>query len=364
MLALLLGGLYLYSQFRKRKLIKIRESYFLQNGGLVLQKQVAKQGSTKNSIIFSAQELKKATNYYDKAMIIGKGGHGTVYKGILSNSRVVAIKKSNISGQIEIEQFINEMIVVSQINHKNIVKLLGCCLEAEVPMLVYEFITNGTLLDHMQVSQLSWPNRLRIATETAEALAYLHSAASPPIIHRDVKTANILLDDNLTAKVSDFGASKLVPIDQTQLTTLVQELFTSMKAVSFIRPQKERNLSMYFVSVMKEGHLPDILDKNIVDANVEQIIEVANLAKRCLMVKGKERPTMKEVAMELLRIKVFEKHSLETTKMSSKEIESSLKIPRSPYNTEGEDGNDDSGIIIDSDSIQTQVLEPLLDEGR
>ncbi|RDX71285.1 Wall-associated receptor kinase 2, partial [Mucuna pruriens] len=311
MLALLVGGLYLYSQFRKRKLIKVRERYFRQNGGLLLQKQIAKHdGSGERATIFTAQELKKATNNYDEVRIIGKGGHGTVYKGILLDGRVVAVKKSKISGQIEIEQFINEMTVLSQINHRNVVKLLGCCLETEVPTLVYEFITNGTLLDHIQVSQLSWPIRLRIATETAEALAYLHSAASPPIIHRDVKTANILLDDNLTAKVSDFGASKLVAIDQTHLTTLVQgtmgyldpeyfqssqlteksdvysfgvvlaELLTSMNAVSFIRPEKQRNLSMYFVSSMKEGHLPHILDKNIVnDANVEQIIEVANLAK-------------------------------------------------------------------------------------
>ncbi|KAK7339960.1 hypothetical protein VNO77_20650 [Canavalia gladiata] len=239
----------------------------------------------------------------------GKGGHGTVYKGILADSRVVAIKKSKISGQIEIEQFINEMVVLSQINHKNVVKLLGCCLETEVPLLVYEFITNGTLLDHIQESQFSWSMRLKIAIEISEALAYLYSAISPPFIRRDVKTANILLDDNLTAKVSYFEASKRVPTDQMQLTTLVQgtlgyldpqyfqsshlteksdvysfgvvlaELLTSMKALSFIRPENERNLSMYFVSSMKEGHLPHILDNNIVnDANVEQIIEVANLA--------------------------------------------------------------------------------------
>ncbi|BAT94647.1 Wall-associated receptor [Vigna angularis] len=403
LLAVVVGCLNIYPQFRERKLMKIRENYFKKNGGMLLQRQIdLVNGSTERATIFTAEELKKATDNYDDDRIIGKGGHGTVYKGILSNGSVVAIKKAMVCNQTEIGQFINEVVVLSQINHRNVVKLLGCCLETEFPLLVYEFITNGTLCEHLHFEgeacgdkhKLSWTTRLRIAAETAESLAYLHSSVSTPITHRDVKTANILLDDNLTAKVSDFGASKLVPLDQTQLTTLVQgtmgyldpeyfqtsqlteksdvysfgvvlaELLTSKKALSFFRPQSHRNLSMYFVSAMNEGRLDQILDKEIVsDASVEYVIEVANLAKRCLRLHGEERPSMKEVAMELEGIRIIEKHSLGGAKdvASQEETESFLK-PRSHFSIDHGDGTGSSTISRFYD-LHNQILEPL-EDGR
>ena len=342
---LLLSISWLYWGLKKRKFIKLKEEFFQQNGGLMLQQQLSRQeGSDETIKIFTAGELEKATNKYDESNIVGRGGYGTVYKGTLTNGRIVAVKKSKMIDKSQIEQFINEVLVLSQINHRNVVKLLGCCLETEVPLLVYELITNGTLFNYIhgerKASTISWEVRLRIATETAGVLSYLHSATSTPIIHRDVKSTNILLDDNYTAKVSDFGASRLVPLDQAQLSTLVQgtlgyldpeylltsqlteksdvysfgvvfvELLTGEKALSFDRSEEERSLAMYFLSSWKDDNLFQVLDKHIVnEGNIEQLREAANLAKRCLRLKGDERPTMKEVSMELERIKMMEKHA-------------------------------------------------------
>lgn len=344
--ALVVAASWLYLIFRKRKLIQLKEKFFRQNGGAVLQQKLSRrEGTPDTAKIFTAEELKKATRNYDETTIIGKGGFGTVYKGILTDNRIVAIKKSITIDQNQIDQFINEVVVLSQINHKNVVRLLGCCLETPVPLLVYEFITNGTLFDHIHnesngLSALSWQIRLKIAAETAGALSYLHSAASVPIIHRDVKTTNILLDADYTAKVSDFGASRLAPMDEAQLSTVVQgtwgyldpeylhtnqltdksdvysfgvilvELLTSMKALCFDRPEEERSLAMFFLSSMKGGKLFEVVDCRIINQGTEeQIKEVARLAARCLRLKGEERPSMKEVAMELEGLRMMEVHT-------------------------------------------------------
>ncbi|KAG8496570.1 hypothetical protein CXB51_007683 [Gossypium anomalum] len=288
-----------YLGLRQRKLNRLKQQNFKQNGVLLREQLSKHEEYGEIAKIFTFEELKKATNNYHESRILGRGGQGTVYKGLLPDGHSVTIKKSLIGNQSQVQPFVNKVIVLSQINHRNVVKLLGCCLETQVPLLVYEYVRNGTLFDYLHnathTSIISWKARLKIAIEAAEALSYLHSAASPPIIHRDVKLTNILLDENYNAKVSDFGASRLVPSNKEQVTTLVQgtlgyldpeyfhssqlteksdvysfgvvliELITGLKAISFERPEHERNLSLYFVSVMKEERLLDIVDGRVLN---------------------------------------------------------------------------------------------------
>ncbi|PIN08854.1 Serine/threonine protein kinase [Handroanthus impetiginosus] len=392
-IVLLLMAAWLRVVLKRKRKIKTRQMFFLQNGGVLLQEKITRRRKSSDAAaIFSELELQKATNNFHKDTIIGQGGFGTVYKGFLSDNRTVAIKKSKKVNPDQVEQFINEVIILSQINHRNIVKLLGCCLETEVPLLVYEFISNGTLFEHIhdetKAHSLSWEMRLKIAAETANVLAYLHSAASTPIIHRDVKSANILLDDNLTAKVSDFGDSRLVPLDKTQLSTIVHgtsgyldpeymqtnkltaksdvysfgvvlvELLTGKTALSFARPEEDRNLANLFLSVMKQERLFEILEDNVVkEGNNKQIMKVALVAKSCLYVKGDDRPSMKEVAMELEGLIHGEKHQWIQAEHSGEDKESMLEAGFSGSINVGEANSTSIGF----DSVEDHIVPP---EGR
>ncbi|ONI17827.1 hypothetical protein PRUPE_3G181200 [Prunus persica] len=335
LLFLLIGAWWSHKVIKKRKDIKRKQKFFKQNGGLLLEKQLSSGEVNVEKIkLFSSKDLDKATDKFSIDRILGQGGQGTVYKGMLSDGRIVAVKKSKIVDGGEVGQFINEIVILSQIIHRNVVKLLGCCLETEVPLLVYEFILNGTLSQYIHHPNeefcLTWEMRLRIAIEVAGALSYLHSAASFPIYHRDIKSSNILLDEKYRAKVADFGTSRSVSIDQTHLTTLVHgtfgyldpeyfqssqfteksdvysfgvvlaELLTGQKPVSLMRSQESRSLATYFLLSMENNLLFDILDSQVMkDGRKEKITAVANLAVRCLNLNGRNRPTMKEVAVEL-----------------------------------------------------------------
>ncbi|VYS46767.1 unnamed protein product [Arabidopsis thaliana] len=339
-LVILLGVACIQQRMKHLKDTKLREQFFEQNGGGMLTQRLSGAGPSNVDVkIFTEDGMKKATNGYAESRILGQGGQGTVYKGILPDNSIVAIKKARLGDSSQVEQFINEVLVLSQINHRNVVKLLGCCLETEVPLLVYEFITNGTLFDHLHGSMidssLTWEHRLKIAIEVAGTLAYLHSSASIPIIHRDIKTANILLDVNLTAKVADFGASRLIPMDKEELETMVQgtlgyldpeyyntgllneksdvysfgvvlmELLSGQKALCFKRPQSSKHLVSYFATATKENRLDEIIGGEVMNEdNLKEIQEAARIAAECTRLMGEERPRMKEVAAKLEALRV------------------------------------------------------------
>jgi serine/threonine protein kinase len=190
--------------------------------------------------ILTEEEVKKATENYSNDRVLGCGGHGMVYRGTLDDDKEVAIKKSKVINEDCREEFVNEIIILSQINHRNIVRLLGCCLEVDVPMLVYEFISNGTLFELLHSSDrrsvIPLDLRLKIATQSAEALAYIHSSTSRTILHGDVKSLNILLDDEYNAKVADFGASALKPIDKDDFIMFIQGTLGYLDPECFVKP--------------------------------------------------------------------------------------------------------------------------------
>ncbi|XP_018449691.1 LOW QUALITY PROTEIN: putative wall-associated receptor kinase-like 11 [Raphanus sativus] len=339
-LLVLVGGMWLLRKcLKKRRMTRRKRKFFKRNGGLLLQQQLnTNRGNVEKTRIFTSRELEKATENFSQNRILGQGGQGTVYKGMLVDGKTVAVKKSKVVDEDKVEEFINEVVILSQVNHRHVVKLLGCCLETEVPVLIYEFIPNGNLFQQIHEESddytMIWGVRLRIAVDIAGALSYLHSAACSPIYHRDIKSTNILLDEKYRAKVSDFGTSRSVTVDHTHWTTVISgtvgyvdpeyygssqyteksdvysfgvvlvELITGEKPIITLSGSQEiRGLADHFRAAMKENRFFDIMDARIRDAcKPEQVMAVANLARRCLNSKGKKRPYMTEVFTELERI--------------------------------------------------------------
>ncbi|PRQ50204.1 putative protein kinase RLK-Pelle-WAK family [Rosa chinensis] len=287
---------------KKQKLVKQKSNFFQKNGGLLLEQHI--NASTRGcTTIFTSKELEMTINCHKKSHIFGPGDNG-------------------------VEHFINEIITLTKINHQNVVKLLGCCLVTEASILVYEQASNGTLFDYIYhtngKSSLPWDTLLKIASESAAALAYLHSAS---IINETVKSSNILLTYYFVAKVIGFGPSRLVPSNESQISTLVRrtlgyfhkgqltgksdvysfgmvllEIVTGEKPISFGRPESQRIMSSHFVSSMElqSGLFDQIVGSQVIkQGHREQVRAVAELAKRCLSLSSAERPAMEEVARKL-----------------------------------------------------------------
>ncbi|KAK0574860.1 hypothetical protein LWI29_030212 [Acer saccharum] len=290
--------------------------------------------------IFSYSELAEATNNFHLEQELGGGGFGTVYHGILKHGREVAVKRLYEHNCKRVEQFMNEIKILTLLRHKNLVLLYGCTsCRSHGLLLVYEFIPNGTIADHLYGDRansclLTWPIRMNIAIETATALACLHASN---IIHRDVKTNNILLDNKFYVKVVDFGLSRLFPTDVTHVSTAPQgtpgyvdpeyhqsyqltdksdvysfgvvliELISSMPAVDMSRHANEINLANLAINRIQKRAVDELIDPCL-GSHSDEVVKrmatsVVELAFLCLQQSREMRPTMDMVLKELERIK-------------------------------------------------------------
>ncbi|RID75118.1 hypothetical protein BRARA_B02176 [Brassica rapa] len=254
-------------------LAKLRERRFESNGGVLLAQRLL-ESPNQCIKIFTEEEIKQATH---ETSFLGGGGQGVVFRATLPDNVEVAIKRSRNWDPDQAGQFVNEIILLSQINHPNVVRLLGCCLETPSPLLVYEYVPGA------------WSERLRIAAEIAETLSYLHFSAPVSIVHRDIKPENILLTQTLSVKLCDFGASRPVHTRTGQLTTLVQGTW------GYLDPEYLRT-----DAALKENRLSEVMDQRVVTADNQAVIhQVALLGMSCTRMCGVERPDMRRVAEDL-----------------------------------------------------------------
>ncbi|XP_042428078.1 wall-associated receptor kinase-like 14 [Zingiber officinale] len=322
--------------------------------------------------IYSHKDIERATGNFSDAYRLGSGAYGTVYRGRFSaDGGFVAIKRLKNPDTDNVMQVINEIKLVSSVSHPNLVHLLGCCIGRGHHILVYEFVPNGTLSQHLHRELgdvLPWPARVVIAAETARAIAYLHTAVRPPIYHRDIKSSNILLDYSLRPKLADFGLSRAVAAEWSHISTAPQgtpgyvdpqyhqnfhlsdksdvysfgvvlvEMITAMKAVDFRRDPSEVNLAALAADRIAKGQVEEIVDpvvkENCHGRGMESVMKVAELAFRCLAFHKEARPAMTEVAEELERIRAEEGGASEVKEEEGKEMALPFLCVKEPWGSE------------------------------
>ncbi|MED6205660.1 hypothetical protein PIB30_019782 [Stylosanthes scabra] len=285
-------------------------------------------------LFFGLHTLQLATNFFSDLNQLGHGGFGPVYKGLMPNGQVVAVKKLSLQSRQGVKEFTNEVKLLLKIQHKNLVTLLGCCIEGPEKMLVYEYLPNKSLdhflFDKTNSSSLDWTTRFNIVTGVARGLLYLHEEAPERIIHRDIKASNILLDERLNPKISDFGLARLFPGDDTHVQTfrisgthgymapeyamrgylsvktdvfsfgiLVLELISGRKNHDVQFGAEKADLLNYAWILYQEGKIMDLVDQTLGKYNPDEAAMCIQLGLLCCQASIVDRPDMNSVHLML-----------------------------------------------------------------
>ncbi|XP_058785602.1 probable receptor-like serine/threonine-protein kinase At4g34500 [Vicia villosa] len=280
---------------------------------------------------YGLKELENATDGFSEGNVIGEGGYGIVYRGILHDGSVVAVKNLlNNKGQAQ-KEFKVEVEAIGKVRHKNLVGLVGYCAEGAQRMLVYEYVDNGNLEQWLHgdvgpVSPLTWDIRMKIAVGTAKGLAYLHEGLEPKVVHRDVKSSNILLDKKWNARVSDFGLAKLLGSGKSYVTTrvmgtfgyvspeyastgmlnessdvysfgiLLMELVTGRSPIDYSRPPAEMNLVDWFKGMVASRRGDELVDPLIeIQPSPRSLKRALLVCLRCIDLDANKRPKMGQI---------------------------------------------------------------------
>ncbi|KAL0286938.1 UNVERIFIED_CONTAM: putative serine/threonine-protein kinase PBL26 [Sesamum angustifolium] len=286
---------------------------------------------------FTFRELASATKNFRQECLIGEGGIGKVYKGTLQSGEVVAVRQLDRSGTQGSKEFQVEVLVLTLLNHPNLVQMLGYCADGEQRLLVYEYLPTGSLKKYLfdisgDKKPLDWSTRMKIATGVAEGLEYLHEKANPPIIYRDLKSSNILLDESKNPKLSEYGLAKLIQsgnkmnvtptvmsaygycapeyerhgeltskADVYSFGVVLLELITGRKAFDTTRPTNEQNLVNWAQEFFKDQkRFPDMADPLLQkDFPVTSLNQAVGVASMCLQEEPSVRPFITDVVAAL-----------------------------------------------------------------
>ncbi|CAL9774016.1 unnamed protein product [Musa acuminata subsp. burmannicoides] len=287
--------------------------------------------SDKNVRLISYDELRSATDNFHQSNKIGRGGFGTVYKGTLRNRVAIAVKVLSAESKQGVNEFLTEIDAIANVRHPNLVELIGCCAQGSSRILVYEYMENSSLdrallgLNIDDTSKLNWKIRSAVCIGTAKGLAYLHEELEPPIVHRDIKASNILLDSDFAPKIGDFGLAKLFPDNVTHISTrvagttgylapeyamqgqltkkadvysfgvLVIEIISSRSSSKAYWSGLGQSLLEWTWQLFGEGRIKEVIDPALQEYPEEQVLRFIKVGLFCTQASAGRRPSMPQV---------------------------------------------------------------------